>query len=51
MRSGKEQTGVPDRVLGLFAKWPALGAVKTALAGNDPAWGVRVARALPAGYV
>jgi rSAM/selenodomain-associated transferase 1 len=36
----------PDgRVLGLFAKWPAPGAVKTRLAGGDPAWGARVARA------
>jgi rSAM/selenodomain-associated transferase 1 len=34
----------PGRVLGLFAKWPAAGAVKTRL-GGDPAWGARVARA------
>ncbi len=34
-----------DRVLGLFAKWPAPGAVKTRLAAGDPAWGARVARA------
>jgi rSAM/selenodomain-associated transferase 1 len=34
------------RVLGLFAKWPAAGAVKTRLAaGGDPAWGARVAHA------
>ena len=35
-----------DRVLGLFAKWPSPGAVKTRLsAGGDPAWGARVAHA------
>lgn len=35
-----------DRVLGLFAKWPVPGAVKTRLAvDGDPAWGARVARA------
>jgi rSAM/selenodomain-associated transferase 1 len=34
-----------DRVLGLFAKWPAPGAVKTRLAPADPAWGARVAHA------
>ena len=40
------ETRRPDRVLGLFAKWPAVGTVKTRLAtGRDPAWGVRVARA------
>ena len=33
------------RVLGLFAKWPAPGAVKTRLAAADPAWGARVADA------
>jgi hypothetical protein len=34
------------RVLGLFAKWPAPGAVKTRLcAGRGPEWGARVARA------
>jgi rSAM/selenodomain-associated transferase 1 len=32
------------RVLGLFAKWPSLGAVKTRLS-VDPAWGARVAQA------
>ena len=32
-------------MLGLFAKWPAPGAVKTRLAAGDPAWGARVARA------
>jgi rSAM/selenodomain-associated transferase 1 len=32
-------------VLGLFAKWPVAGNVKTRLAGNDGAWGARVARA------
>ncbi len=32
------------RVLGLFAKWPAPGAVKTRLAPGDPDWGARVAR-------
>jgi rSAM/selenodomain-associated transferase 1 len=34
-----------QRVLGLFAKWPAPGAVKTRLAGADPAWGAHVGRA------
>jgi rSAM/selenodomain-associated transferase 1 len=34
-----------ERVLGLFAKWPAPGAVKTRLAAGDPEWGARVARA------
>jgi rSAM/selenodomain-associated transferase 1 len=35
-----------QRVLGLFAKWPEAGAVKTRLAaGRDPAWGARVAHA------
>jgi rSAM/selenodomain-associated transferase 1 len=40
-------TPVPGpRVLGLFAKWPAAGAVKTRLAaGADPGRGARVARA------
>jgi rSAM/selenodomain-associated transferase 1 len=33
-----------DRTLGLFAKWPAPGTVKTRLAA-DPAWGGRVAHA------
>jgi rSAM/selenodomain-associated transferase 1 len=34
------------RVLGLFAKWPAAGAVKTRLgADRDPGWGARVAHA------
>lgn len=33
------------RVLGLFAKWPVGGMVKTRLAGGDAAWGVRVAQA------
>jgi rSAM/selenodomain-associated transferase 1 len=32
------------RVLGLFAKWPQAGAVKTRL-GGGPDWGARVARA------
>lgn len=35
----------PPRVLGLFAKWPTPGAVKTRLAPNDAAWGARVAQA------
>jgi rSAM/selenodomain-associated transferase 1 len=34
----------PQRVLGLFAKWPDSGAVKTRL-GRGPDWGARVARA------
>src|SRR4051794_27193567 len=33
-----------QRVLGVFAKWPAPGRVKTRL-GADPAWGARVGRA------
>lgn len=33
------------RVLGLFAKWPVAGMVKTRLAVGDAAWGVRVANA------
>ncbi len=31
------------KVLGLFAKWPAPGTVKTRLAPSDTAWGARVA--------
>lgn len=38
-------TNAGGRVLGLFAKWPALGTVKTRLAARAPAWGARVARA------
>jgi rSAM/selenodomain-associated transferase 1 len=38
-------TGGGSRVLGLFAKWPAPGAVKTRLAGTDPAWAAHLARA------
>jgi rSAM/selenodomain-associated transferase 1 len=34
-----------DRVLGLFAKWPTPGTVKTRLAPHDAAWGARVAEA------
>ncbi len=34
-----------ERVLGLFAKWPAAGRVKTRLAPGDAAWGARVAHA------
>lgn len=34
-----------QKVLGLFAKWPAPGTVKTRLAPSDAAWGERVARA------
>jgi rSAM/selenodomain-associated transferase 1 len=33
------------RVLGLFAKWPAPGTVKTRLACGDAAWGIRAAQA------
>lgn len=33
------------KVLGLFAKWPEPGAVKTRLARGYAAWGARVARA------
>ena len=39
------QSRTTDRVLGLFAKWPSPGAVKTRLTAGDPAWGVRVAQA------
>jgi rSAM/selenodomain-associated transferase 1 len=41
----RAETRPGDRVLGLFAKWPAPGAVKTRLTAGDPARGVRVARA------
>jgi uncharacterized protein len=34
-----------QKVLGLFAKWPAPGTVKTRLSHSDAAWGARVARA------
>lgn len=34
-----------ERVLGLFAKWPEPGTVKTRLARDDAVWGARVARA------
>src|SRR5436305_668060 len=34
----------PRRVLGVFAKWPHPGSVKTRL-GGTPEWGARVARA------
>lgn len=34
-----------QRVLGLFAKWPVAGAVKTRLAPGDAAWSARVAQA------
>jgi rSAM/selenodomain-associated transferase 1 len=34
-----------QRVLGLFAKWPTPGMVKTRLAHGDTTWGARVARA------
>lgn len=34
-----------NKVLGLFAKWPEPGAVKTRLASGDAAWGAQVARA------
>lgn len=33
------------RVLGLFAKWPTAGAVKTRLGGPTPDWGARAAHA------
>jgi rSAM/selenodomain-associated transferase 1 len=39
------ETGRRGRVLGLFAKWPAAGAVKTRLRGSEPDWGARVAEA------
>lgn len=32
-------------VLGIFAKWPSPGKVKTRLSGDDPEWGAEVARA------
>jgi rSAM/selenodomain-associated transferase 1 len=34
-----------QRVLGLFAKWPQVGLVKTRLAGFDPSFAAAVARA------
>jgi rSAM/selenodomain-associated transferase 1 len=34
-----------QKVLGLFAKWPTPGTVKTRLAHDDAAWGARVAHA------
>jgi rSAM/selenodomain-associated transferase 1 len=34
-----------SRIFGLFAKWPAAGAVKTRLSAGDSAWGARVAQA------
>jgi|SRR5579884_1962338 len=34
-----------QKVLGLFAKWPSPGTVKTRLASSDTAWGARAARA------
>jgi rSAM/selenodomain-associated transferase 1 len=38
--------GRPERILGLFAKWPTPGAVKTRIAGQTSAeWGARIARA------
>jgi rSAM/selenodomain-associated transferase 1 len=42
---GTTTTRPGERVLGLFAKWPAPGSVKTRLAAGDPTWGARVARA------
>jgi rSAM/selenodomain-associated transferase 1 len=40
------ETHSGDRVLGLFAKWPAPGSVKTRLAAaGGPSWGAQVARA------
>ncbi|HTU18816.1 MAG TPA: TIGR04282 family arsenosugar biosynthesis glycosyltransferase [Gemmataceae bacterium] len=45
MRSSSLQIPSRARVLGLFAKWPARGTVKTRLAGDDAGWGVRVAHA------
>ena len=44
-RDKGQETRDEGRVLGLFAKWPAPGAVKTRLAAGDPAWGARAARA------
>ena len=40
-----EPPTAPHRVLGLFAKWPAAGAVKTRLKARDPDWCARAARA------
>jgi rSAM/selenodomain-associated transferase 1 len=39
------EAGLPDWVLGIFAKWPGAGAAKTRLTSADPAWNVRVAQA------
>jgi uncharacterized protein len=33
----------PDRVLGVFAKWPESSTAKTRLKTDDPSWNVRVA--------
>jgi rSAM/selenodomain-associated transferase 1 len=35
----------PERVLGVFTKWPEPGTAKTRLASDDPNWNVRVAQA------
>jgi rSAM/selenodomain-associated transferase 1 len=44
--SRKEAGMLNPRVLGVFAKWPAAGAVKTRLGeAGGPDWGARVARA------
>ncbi|MHB1424240.1 MAG: TIGR04282 family arsenosugar biosynthesis glycosyltransferase, partial [Gemmataceae bacterium] len=45
MRNQRAMCPARSRVLGLFAKWPEYGTVKTRLAVGDAAWGVRVARA------
>src|SRR5207248_3008415 len=39
------KAGPPDRVLGIFAKWPEAGAAKTRLSSADPTWNARVAQA------
>src|SRR5438067_343096 len=42
--TGRDQADPSSRVLGVFAKWPRPGAVKTRL-GGDARWQARVARA------
>src|SRR5438105_9408368 len=43
MTPSPDPPGPPRRVLGIFAKWPHPGAVKTRLGAAE--WGARVARA------
>jgi uncharacterized protein len=45
MRPPQTESGSRERVLGIFAKWPAPGTAKTRLAPDNPAWSVHVAQA------